>query len=197
MRSAKILSARNVSRRTCSSWLWPFTFFPMVTTAFVGFTYVLFVSDYESGLWFEPLGVVVFPLGLLMTGVLSIVATYRLLQVVGVIGVVYVRAFKDGSALVGSRWRVRGGHGLAVERATKVKVKVVETMPKVLGWRHDTGIPVYMAWTVSTAGRKFSWLTPFDAAPDAASRIQAVLADLPEPTFASLASSQAARAGGV
>ncbi len=169
-------------------------FLPLIAGGLALCLYVTLVLGFDADLWFDAFAPVFVPVAIAGLAILLPVVSFRVLQVFGFVGVVYVREFGDGSALLGSWWRVRGGQGLIVDRAAKVRVKAVETMPKTLGWRSDTGIPVYMAWTVATNGRKFSWLTPFEVAPDAAQRIHADLSGLPEPTFDSLEMSQAAQA---
>ena len=192
----RVKRVAGVGARSRSSWLAVIFFLPLVLTLFCTTVGVALHADLDRGLWLDPVAPAALLLGTICFGALLVMVSFRTLQVFGVLGVVYLRGFDDGSALVGSWWLVRRGRGLTVDRTTTVEVDVVETMPKVLGWRSDTGIPVYMAWTLSAGRRGVGWLTPFAAAPDAAERLAAALSQLPEPAFASLRASQAARAGG-
>ena len=156
--------------------------------------FVSFVSDYESDLWFAPFGIVLEPVGLVAGTGLVLAAPFRALQAFGALGVVYVRPFDDGSALVGSWWRVRRGHGLQVDQDSKIRLKVIAGDQKLFGWTRKSGIPAYMVWSISRKEVTLSWLTPFAAAPDATQRIHAALAQLPDPTFETLHTSQATQA---
>lgn len=185
---------RSVSQRSCTSWLGPLWTLPTSLVFGTLFTYLLLFNDHESDLWFAPLAGVFVPIGLVACIILGVVSSFRTLQAFGALGVVYIRPFDDGSALVGSWWRVRKGHGLVVDQDSKIRLKVSEGNEKILGWTRKTGIPVYMIWNITGAGAHFSWRTPFIATPDATKRINTALKQLSEPTHESLDTSLASQA---